>query len=543
MKNSLLVVSAVLLAACSPAPQADMLLTAASGEKCQNVGTVAFHKNRASSLPDNAVVIDMDARRQTIDGIGSSLTESSAFILACLPDSDRQTVLEALFGQDGAAFSLARTQIGASDFSVEGLYSLCETPDDTLMTTFSLDRDKEGFSKAQYPQVQNEQYDLYNLMHDAYNLSPEDARLKIVANTWTAPAWMKDNQAYYQDHQHGARGGALLEKYYAAYARYMVKYLEAWRAEGINIWAVTPVNEPQGNGGGWESMDFAPVPEAQFIAQHLGPQMEAAGFGNVDILGFDQNVFEGMPYAEAIYGNEEAKKYSAGLAVHWYGSTVSVYPETLDSMHNMAPDKKLMHTEGCIDNLGCPPWSGVTDPVGFVESGWFNNDAFWWQKVATDWAYSTPADGGNHPKYAAAHRYASFIIDGMNHWLTGFIDWNCVLDSLGGPNHVNNMAAAPIMVDYQPVAQGRPALIYYTPAYYVLKQLSRSLRPGDVVLASQCNNPDLHVLATVKAEGGYAVQVQNTGDEAISFPLYMGNYKADITAPANSLLTLLMPQI
>jgi len=559
MKNLSLISLIVLFTACSPNRQAEVLLTAASGEKCQTMPSVTFRHTNAQPM-DGAVVIDPTNRRQTIDGIGTSLTESSAFVLACLSEEERQEVLQALFGADGAAFSLARTQIGASDFSVEGFYSLCETPDDTLMTTFSLDRDKEGFPRSKYPQIQNEHYDLYHLIKEAYSasgltsysasgLTSDSASgltsysasgLRLVANTWTAPHWMKDNNAYYQDHEHGSRGGVLLEKYYPAYARYLVKYLEAWRAEGIDIWAITPVNEPQGNGGGWESMDFYPMPEANFIANHLGPQLSAAGFGNVDILGFDQNVFEAMPYAEAIYCNADAKKYTAGLAMHWYGGTKTVYPETLDSIHNMAPDKKLIHTEGCIDNLGCPAWPGVTDEEGFVESGWFNNDSFWWNQEATDWAYSTPFDNGNHPKYAAAHRYASFIIDGMNHWLTGFIDWNCVLDSIGGPNHVGNMAAAPVMVDYQPVAQGQPAVIYYTPAYYVLKQLSRTLRPGDVVLTcnlqpATCN---LHLLATQSQDGHYTIQIENEAETSQTFPLYIGKYKADITAPANSLLTL-----
>ena len=27
------------------------------------------------------------------------------------------------------------------------------------------------------------------------------------------------------------------------------------------------------------------------------------------------------------------------------------------------------------------------------------------------------------------------IIGDMNNWVVGFIDWNCLLDMLGGPNH------------------------------------------------------------------------------------------------------------
>ena len=126
----------------------------------------------------------------------------------------------------------------------------------------------------------------------------------------------------------------------------------------------------------------------------------------------------------------------------------------------------------------------------------------------------------------------------MNHWLTGFIDWNIVLDSIGGPNHVNNFAAAPVMIDYQ------NDIIYYTPYYYVLKQFSRSMRPGDQVL--RVKNPyllqgeDLHVCASVNGKGEYAVNILNTG-EARSLPIQIGDYSAKIDVPANAVMTIVVP--
>ena len=125
----------------------------------------------------------------------------------------------------------------------------------------------------------------------------------------------------------------------------------------------------------------------------------------------------------------------------------------------------------------------------------------------------------------------------MNHWLTGFCDWNIVLDSIGGPNHVNNFAAAPVMVDYT------NDIIYYTPYYYVLKQFSRSMRPGDVVLSldSQLSalSSQLFLCATKNAEGQIAVNILNTG-EATSFPLQIGEYYATVDMPANSVETILV---
>ena len=113
---------------------------------------------------------------------------------------------------------------------------------------------------------------------------------------------------------------------------------------------------------------------------------------------------------------------------------------------------------------------------GYKESDWFNNDAFWWSRSASDWAYSAEWAGEgakDHPIYVPAHRYARNIIVSLNSGVTGWIDWNVVLDHEGGPNHVGNFCGAPIMVNRETKE------VYYTPIYTILAQFSRTIRPGD----------------------------------------------------------------
>lgn len=526
--------AALLLPACANrSTTAQVLLTAESGAKCELVEPVVF----THSSTDNAVVVDLADERQVLEGYGASLTESSAFVLACLTPEQRAQVLHELFSEEGANFAVVRTQIGASDFSVEGKYSLAEVPGDTALESFSLARDKEGFSRAQYPQIKDEHYDLYHLMKDvaAIRAAQSDPTYRIIANTWTAPDWMKDNGKYYERENGVSRGGVLLPQYYQTYADYLLRYLQAWREEGVEIWAMTPVNEPMGNDGGWESMEMGPAAEADFIAKYMGPTLANNGFEHINILGFDQNIFEMGPYTAAIYGDSVADSYTSGMAIHWYGSTYSCFPEVLDSIHNLYPNKMLYHTEGCIDNLGCPAWSGVTDPAGFQESGWFNNDSFWWNHESTDWAYSTPFWPELHPAYSAVQRYAQYIIEGMNHWMGGFVDWNIVLDSIGGPNHVANYCGAPVMVDYA------NDVIYFTPYYYVLKQLSRLMRPGDVALGvSSTGDEDVHVSAARKQNGQIVVNVLNKKSEPIDLPLQVGEYSSIVAVPANCVMSMVV---
>lgn len=181
-RQRLILCAFVALTACTvKVPSTHVWLTSEAGDQCAEQAPVVFTQGTV----DDAFVVDLDDRRQTIDGFGGSLTESSAFVLACLPAEQRRAILEELFGENGANFSLTRTQIGASDFSVEGKYSLAERDGDIALESFSLDRDKEGFPKTRYPQIQDEHYDLYHLMHDVWAIkqTQDDKTCRIIANT------------------------------------------------------------------------------------------------------------------------------------------------------------------------------------------------------------------------------------------------------------------------------------------------------------------------------------------------------------------------
>ena len=534
-KVSLGILLALLTAACMRPVEfttEKVWLTAPTGEKMQEQAPITF-----TPITNYSQGLTITGKWQVFEGIGVSLTESSAFVLACLPKEQREAVLKEFFSENGANFPLVRTHIGACDFSVEGKYSLAEVPGDTLLTSFSLQRDKEGFSPSVYPQVLDSTYDLYHLMRDVATIkaSQADSTYKILASPWTAPAWMKDNNAYYERGNGVARGGKLLSQYYATYANYIVKFIQAYQQEGIDIWAVTPVNEPMGNDGGWESMDVSPQEEALLIGKYLGPAFKKAGL-STKIFGFDQNTFEMGPYVSAIYGDSLARAATSGMAVHWYGSTVSSFPDVLDSVYANHLDKLIIHTEGCVDNLGCPAWDAVTDPEGFTEENWFANDAFWWNKEATDWAYSTPFWPELHPKYAVVERYVTYLLEGIEHRMHGFIDWNMVLDKQGGPNHVSNFCGAPLMVDTD------SKQLYYTPYYYALKQISNTLRPGDTIYTvSGKENTPLYGIASVNPQGKLAVQLYNQSDQPYTTSLTIGKWQASITIPAKALLTLVTP--
>ncbi|MFA4047433.1 glycoside hydrolase family 30 protein [Xylanibacter caecicola] len=355
------------------------------------------------------VLIEVNSKeqRQTLVGIGGSFTEATSSLLARLSKQKRQEVIDAYFGPYGSRYSLTRTHIGSCDFS-KGQYSYAEQEGDTLLEHFSIAHDEAT---------------LLPLIKDAQAVSADGFR--IVASPWTAPRWMKDNKNYI--------GGVLLPEYQKVYANYLVKYLEAYKAKGVDIWAMTPVNEPYGNNNNRESMYFDPGYEAAFVRDYMGPAFERAGFDNVKILGYDQNRLDIPKWVDAMYADEATSKYFDGIAVHWYESTVEWFPEMFAYAHEKAPNKLIIETEGCCD-AEVPHWK---------------DDAWYWACEGTDWGWDWAPEEQKHlhPKYVPVFRYARDIIGCLNSWVDGWIDWNMVLDRQGGPCWVQNWCLAPVLAD------------------------------------------------------------------------------------------------
>ncbi len=441
---TLFLLSATILLSCSRESEALRIYqTSQAGDKLVDKGRVAAIETRD---PERAtLVIHPDRQYQQITGFGGAFTESSAYVLSKLSKAKRTEVIRRYFSPDGAAYSLTRTHINSCDFSLTP-YSYDTIPGDTGLAHFSIQEDMD---------------DLIPFIQDAMKASKDG--FKILASPWTAPPWMKDNEDWF--------GGSLKPEYYSTWALYFAKTIQAYQTQGIPIWGVTVENEPLGNGGQWESMIFTPQTEADFVKSHLAPQFKKDGL-DVKILIYDQNRDELEEWASML-DDPDLADVVWGTAVHWYSSTTDWYPDALNAVHEKYPDQMLMHTEGCIDNVGNDEPAGV----------WLK-DEWYWNKEATDWGFfwAVEADRDKHPPYVPVYRYARDIIGGLNSWLTGWIDWNMVLDFQGGPNHKKNWCVAPVLADPE------TDTVYYTPLYYVMAHFSKFIRPG-----AQADRPRLRV--------------------------------------------------
>ncbi len=462
--------------------------TSANGHKLKKISAISPDENVASIklLPDQEF--------QTITGFGGSFTEASAHLLNQLGKQNRHKILEAYFGEDGARYSLTRTHMNSCDFSLNN-YSYAPVRDDNELEHFSIDEDRD---------------DIIPMIKEAMAISKDG--FKILASPWTAPPWMKDNNDW--------RGGRLLPEYHDTWALFFSKYIDAYKAEGIDIWGFTVENEPLGNDNNWESMHFTPEAMTQFVQNHLGPKLEADGKAEVKILGYDQNREHLKEWVDEMYKNEATSKYYDGTAVHWYASTYEVFPDALQYAHKKAPDKYLIQSEACVD-AEVPKWQ---------------DDAWYWSKEATDWGYDWAPDEDRHlhPKYVPVYRYARDIIGCLNNWVDGWIDWNMVLNRQGGPNWFKNWCLAPIIVDPEKDE------VYFTPIYYILSHFSKYIRPGAVRIGFENPVDSLQVTAAKNLDGSIAVIVFNPTEQTKQFSLALGDNSNTISINPQAIQTIVV---
>ena len=175
---------------------------------------------------------------------------------------------------------------------------------------------------------------------------------------------------------------------------------------------------------------------ANFVRDHLGPVLER-DHPSVKIIGFDHNKDHVLEWAQGLYADPAAAKYFAGVGVHWYGG---LNTQNLNETHNLAPDKIILGTEAC----------NCVGNVVYKEP----SVSAWWTR---------------------AEKLALDILEDLNHYAVGWIDWNLLVDTSGGPNHLKNLCDANIIVDADE-SRGEGTPLITQASYYFMGHFSRHSR-------------------------------------------------------------------
>ncbi|SCC18903.1 glucosylceramidase [Chitinophaga costaii] len=415
---------------------------------------VIHFSNTASAAP--LITLNEQETYQTMDGFGCTLTGGSATLIMQMDAASRQKLLQELFGKGPNRLNMSylRISIAASDMNAS-VFSYDDMPTgqtDTTLAHFTLGPD---------------QNDVVPVLQQILKINP---MLKILGSPWSAPVWMKDNG--------DTRGGSLLPRYYGAYARYFVRYIQAMKANGIPINAITVQNEPLHPGNN-PSMKMLPEDQAAFVRDALGPAFERAHI-KTKIIIYDHNC-DRPDYPITVLNDPEANKYIDGSAFHLYGGKI----EAMSEVHNAFPNKNIYFTE---------QWIGAP----------------------------------GHLKKDLDEHIRLLTIGASRNWARTVLEWNLAADPHQNPHTDRggcNGCLGAITLDASNVVRN--------PAYYIIGHAAAFVLPGAVRIASNTSE-ELPNVAFKRPDGKQVLIVLNHSQQAQTFTVVTnkGNFQGSLHAGA-----------
>lgn len=328
----------------------------------------------------NAIVVNPSIKYQAFEGFGTSFEETTVFNLSQMSVDKRNDLLEKIVSPEkGIGFNLMRICIGTSDFTGRKFYTYDETAnneEDLSLSNFSIQKDID--------------YNIISVLQKAMEINPE---LRFVASPWSPPSWMKTSK--------NIVGGEFISKYTDVYAKYLVKFLLAYKEKGIPVFAITLQNEPLYVPDDYPGCSLNPE-QAKNLAIALKKELVKNRL-DTKILIYDHNFGEASEYVTPILSDGSANKAIDGIAFHGYAPPVSM----ATVIHDSFPDKAIYFTERSYWGA-----NGVSDIIDV-----FRN----WSGTYTGWV--TMLNSGIGPEQWSGVPDPSMIIKDEkkkdNYWLTG----------------------------------------------------------------------------------------------------------------------------
>jgi glucosylceramidase len=364
---------------------------------------------------DGAVIEISGRPRHEIQGFGGAFTDAAASTMQALDKDKQDELMSSYFGPDGLGFTMGRVHINSCDFSGES-YSFDDEDEDWDLKHF--DKKVSHDAKALIPMIKRAQE----------LLKEQGLNLSLLASPWSPPAWLKRS-----GEMDGSDKHCLRDDVDHIWANYISKWITAYEKHGIQVWAITAQNEPE-YAAPWEACTWTKEEQTDFLASHLGPVIKK-DHPKVLIFAFDHNKDHVHEWAKAVFGNTTSSKFTDGIAFHWYTGDGF---DAVQKVHEDFPEKILLPSEATFEKAS---WSSGNE---WVENG--------------VWRFG--------------EGYAHDIIGDLKAGATGWIDWNLILDQDGGPNHVDNVCDAAIIVDKD------AGEFHYHPQFYFLGHFSKFIPRG-----------------------------------------------------------------
>ena len=408
--------------------------------------------------------IDPNKKYQTIEGFGASLTDTSSYNISLMPENMRNDLMTKLFDPEkGIGLSFLRQPIGVSDFNVE-FYTYDDMPqgeEDWDLKNFSIERDKKY---------------IIPLIKQAQKLN---SNMRVISACWSPPLWMKTKYEWFSENR-----AMLRTECYEVFAKYLVKYIKAYEAEGIPIYSISPQNESTGVHG-IPACYYDADMMAKLVNYYLRPMIDEAGI-DTEIWIWDFNWFENdiLDFIGKTFGNADA------VATHYYSGSA----EVLKTVNEMFPNLNIHITE---------------------------------------------AAGQKQGQNSQLFRQLKYFTESFRAGAKSWILWNICLDENLGPFDPQFYNGHGIGLTEYNRTTGKLA---YQMDFYALAHMSKFIQPGASVIESNdlsiTSEETYYNLAALNKNGTATVIIGNQGGEAETFKIVICDKVIEYTLPSNSVATI-----
>ncbi|MFD5034483.1 ricin-type beta-trefoil lectin domain protein [Streptomyces sp. NPDC058220] len=410
------------------------------------------------------ISVDESTRYQTFTGGGASFTDTAAWLMkgsGALSQATRDDTMKKLFSPtEGIGLSFVRNPMGGSDLARFG-YTYDDVPagqTDPTLSKFSIAHDLQ---------------DVLPLTKQAKQLNPA---LTTMASPWTAPAWMKDNGQL--------NGGWLKAENYGAYANYFVKYLQAYRDQGIPVDYVSAQNEPTCCDS-YPSMSWNGSGLAYFTKSELLPKLQGAGLPT-KVLAHDWNWDTYDAYAAETVNDAAVRNHPNFGGVAWHGYGGNIQKQT--DVHNQYPQMNAFQTEH----------SGGT---------WIANQQ---------------------------REDMSNIIDYTRNWAKSVTKWSLAVDQNRGPHNGGCGTCDGLITVHN--GDSRHGQVDYTIEYYTMGHLTKFVKPGAERISSTASTTVPNV-AWRNTDGSKALIAYNDASAARELRVNWGGQTFSYSLPGKTSAT------
>ena len=422
----------------------------------------AIRLNGGPSGSGLAITVDPETQAQTMSGFGAAMTDSAATLINA--SQSRAAIMNALFSSSGARFNTIRVPMGATDL-INNKTPYASYDDSTLP-----DPRLSKFS------VRHDTANVIPLLQIAKRLQPH---LRLLATPWSAPGWMKVDGSFVPASCSGdpGAGDSLNTLDYGVYAKYFVKFVQAYQHFGLPVGLVSMQNEPENCNTTYPTMTLSELQEEAFSGD-LRSALNAAGLKGTGILGFDHNWFDAAgqvdPFPQDLV--KGAGKNLSAIGYHCYGQGSS--PNPFDVQVQATTTIQIMMTE-------C---SGFT-------------------------TYPNAAQN-------LVNEVRDDLLGPIEHSTSASLYWSLAQDPNGNP-HVGGCSTCRGLITIQGSAKGAWSL---SQDYYYWAQFSKFIDPGAVRIASSdLGRGSIETVAFLNPNGSVVLVALNSSPPSVTPPNYAGS--------------------